>query len=265
VREIYPAHGPELPVTPRPAAGPPPAGVAALADLYRNEAGPDPAASPARGYWLRANMVASTDGAAAIGGRSGGLSGPGDRMLFTVLRSLADVILVGATTAQTERYRPVRAAGLWTCLRPPGALVPPIAVVTRSLDLDPGGQLLTDTEPAAQTIVITTESAPADRKAAIARHARIIVAGDEAVDLGVAASALTDLGYASILTEGGPGLLGQLAGADLLDELCLTISPVLAAGPAGRIVSGPPTDVTFSLAHVLTDAGYLFCRYLRKR
>jgi riboflavin biosynthesis pyrimidine reductase len=268
VRQIYPAAGPELQVLPRPADGPLPAAVTALSDLYRNVVTPDPAAGPGRGRWLRANMVASTDGAAALTGRSGGLSGPADRMLFSVLRSLADVILVGAGTARAEHYRPVRAAGLWTALRPPGAPAPAIAVVSGRLDLDPEGQLLAGASPEAQTLVITTATAPADRKAAIARHARIVVAGQAEVDCAAAVTALTELGYASILTEGGPALLGQLAAAGLVDELCLTISPVLAGGPAGRIVADQAAAVAaarLSLAHVLTDDGYLFCRYLRER
>jgi riboflavin biosynthesis pyrimidine reductase len=280
VRQIYPAQGPELPVLPQPATGPPPAAVTALASLYRHEAGPDAGAGPTRGHWLRANMVASTDGAAAVGGRSGGLSGPADRMLFTVLRSLADVILVGAATARTERYRPVRPAGLWAGLRAPDAPVPAIAIVSGSLNLDPDGPLFTAAAAAAQTIVITTAAAPADRRAAIERQARIIVAGRVRLDFTAAVRALADLGYTSILTEGGPALLGHLVAAGLLDELCLTMSPVLASGPSGRIIAGSPTaggsggsspqastaaaESRLALAHVLTDDGYLFCRYLRE-
>ena len=86
-------------------------------------------------------MVASADGAVSVNGRSGGLSGPADRMLFTVLRSVADLILVGAGTVRAERYRPVQADEIWSGLRPPGAPVPPIAVVTGRLDLDPDSQL----------------------------------------------------------------------------------------------------------------------------
>ncbi|HUD80658.1 MAG TPA: dihydrofolate reductase family protein [Streptosporangiaceae bacterium] len=280
MRQIYPVQGPELPLVPAATAGPLPAAVLTLADLYGNGA-----SSPPASRHLRANMVASTDGAASLAGRSGGLSGAGDRMVFTVLRSLSDLVLVGAGTARAERYRPAQSAGLWTGLRAAGAPPPAIAVVTASLQLDPDALLLTSAAEGAQTIVITTSAAPAARREALARHARIIEAGEKQVDVTKAIGELERLGYSRILCEGGPTLLGQLAGAGLVDELCLTTSPVLAAGPAGRIVSAPPaTDATagfaagtampatptaavaarLSLAHVLADDSFLFSRYLRE-
>jgi riboflavin biosynthesis pyrimidine reductase len=190
-------------------------------------------------------------------------------MLFTVLRSLTDLILVGASTASTEHYRPAQADELWAELRPPGAPVPAIAVVSARLRLDPDGQLLAGADAGAQTIVITPESAPADRKAAVARHARIIEAGQHRVDIAAAIGELHRIGYSHILTEGGPTLLGEIANAGLLDELCLTTSPVLAAGSAGRIVNSPATaaDGTtprLSLRHVLADESFLFSRYVRE-
>src|SRR5215472_15738405 len=69
--------------------------VAALGEIY---------AYPA-GRWVRANMIASVDGAIAVEGRSGPLSGVADKLVFAVLRSLADVIVVGARTVRAERYR----------------------------------------------------------------------------------------------------------------------------------------------------------------
>jgi riboflavin biosynthesis pyrimidine reductase len=240
--------------------GPTPRAVVELASYYGNGA-----AQP-RGL-LRANMVASADGAVSVNGRSGGLSGPADRMVFTVLRSLADLILVGAGTVKAERYRPVQADEIWSGLRPPGQPVPAIAIVTGHLDLDPDSPLVTGAAPGAQTIVITTAAAPADKRAVVARHARILEAGEDRLDLTAAVRALHDLGYASILAEGGPALLGHLAEAGLIDELCITTSPLLAAGSAGRIVSGctaANAAASLSLAHVLTDDGFLFSRYSRR-
>jgi len=266
VRQIYPVQGPDLPVVATAGDGPLPPAVADLARLYGNEAQPGPAPV------LCANMVASTDGAASADGRSGGLSGPADRMVFTVLRSLADLVLVGAGTARAEHYRPAQAAGLWPELRPPGSPVPPIALVSAHLTVDPDAPLLTAAAPGAQTIVITTRSASAGRKAAIARHARIICAGEEHVDLPAAVAELGSLGYRRILCEGGPTLLGSLGQAGLLHELCLTISPLIVAGTEGRIIrsaaaDGPGTAATpaakLTLAHVLADDNFLFCRYLR--
>lgn len=218
--------------------------------------------------WVRANMVASADGAATADGRSGGLAGPADRTVFQLLRGLADVILVGAATARTEKYKPARAGP--PELRAGRPAAPPIAVVTRRLDLDPESALLTHAAPDARTIVITTEEAPADRRAAISRHATVIIAGTERVSLRTAIAALAQLGHARILTEGGPMLLTELAATELLDDLCLTVSPVLVGGDAGRILTGPPASPPLPhspdplrLAHVLADDGYLLCRYLR--
>ena len=240
---------------------------AALAALY---AYPERGAPPAR--WLRANMVASLDGAATVGGRSGGLSGEADEQVFAMLRAHADVILVGAGTARAEGYGPVRpeSEGLrWAFLRdgrPPSA---PIAVVTRALDLDLGSALLAGAPPHARTIVITTESAPPGRRAAAARTAEVIVAGEVSVDLKAGVDALAERGYQRISCEGGPHLLAQLAGTGLLDELCLTVSPLLAGPEAARIVTGGlplPGGGTlpFTLAHVLADESYLLCRYVRR-
>jgi len=252
VRQILPAPDGDGSLGPDP--------VGALGRLY---AYPDAAGQP----WVRANMVASADGAVALAGRSGGLSGPADRLVFTVLRSLADVILVGAGTARAERYRPVRPAELQAELRSPDASPPPIAVVTRALDLDAGpGGLLAAYPGRAPTIVLTTQAAPPQRRAAAGRTAEVVVAGDDTVTATAAIAALAGRGYRRILAEGGPGLLGQLTAAGLLDELCLTYSPVLAGGPGGRIVTGQADGqpAQLRLAHVLEDNGYLLCRYLRR-
>ena len=54
--------------------------------------------------FVRVNMISTLDGATSFAGRSGGLGGPGDKLLFSVLRSLSDLILVGAGTARAEHY-----------------------------------------------------------------------------------------------------------------------------------------------------------------
>jgi riboflavin biosynthesis pyrimidine reductase len=261
VRQIHPVTGPDFEVVARAAAGPLPDAVTSVAHLYGNGAAANAAASPGRGH-LRANMVASADGAGTLNGRSGGLSGPADKMIFTVLRSLADLVFVGAGTARAEHYRPVQRDEIWLQLRPESSPLPPVAVITGTLDFTGCEQLLTVPPGPSQTIVITTAAAPADRKAALAPYTRLIEAGDKRVDMRTAVDALRGLGYRSILTEGGPPLIGELIAAGLIDELCLTMSPMLAAGSAGRIVSGPPARQRLSLAHVLLDDDFLLCRYL---
>ena len=210
--------------------------VMALAALYAYPS-PETRAQP----WVRANMVVSADGAASVAGRSGGLAGPADRLVFSVLRSLADVILVGAGTARVERYRPVAERDIWTALRDGRAPTPPIAVVTRELSLDPDGPLLAGAPARSRTIVLTTTAAPAARRAAAARHADVVVAGQGALTPAAVIGVLAERGYRRLLTEGGPSLLTQITAAGLLDDLCLTISPVLEGGWAGRILAAPQT------------------------
>ncbi|GGK72413.1 hypothetical protein Sme01_08190 [Sphaerisporangium melleum] len=215
--------------------------------------------------WLRLNMVSGADGGAWLKGVSEGLSGKGDRRVFGVLRGLADVVLAGASTVRTEAYGPARPRPSWRELRVGRPAAPPIAVITRRLDLDLAGPLFTEAEPYARTIVITTERAPQDRRDEAARYADVIVAGDERVDLPLAVEALRERGLGRVLCEGGPRINGQLAAAGLVDELCLTISPLLTGGDAARILNGPPAHVPLRLAQVLEEDGYLFCRYIREQ
>ena len=235
---------------------PPAAGSPDLPGLYAYPAGP----------WLRANMVSSADGAASLGGVTKALSSETDRHVFALLRTLSDVIIVGAATAREERYKPVRPRELWRHLRAGRPATPPIAVVSGRLDLDPTSPLITAAPADARTIVITTAQAPADRRAELAARADVIVAGEQAVDLKAAVGALAERGHQRILAEGGPHLLGQLVEAGLMDELCLTIGPLMAGPGASRIVAGSPASEPqqLTLAHLLEDDGFLLCRYTRK-
>jgi riboflavin biosynthesis pyrimidine reductase len=240
VRTIFPSQGDELDLT----------GLAA-AYTYPGE------------RWLRANFVSSADGAAWVDGRSSGLSSADDKRLFGILRVLADVVLVGAGTARDEEYKATRRRDSLATLResrPPAA---PIAVVTRSLGLNLAGPMFTEAPPDARTIVITCAAADEDLRTETAKVADVIVAGEETVDLGAALRALEDRGLGRVLCEGGPHLLGDLGAAGLLDELCLSLSPVLAGPGAGRIIAGPPSAARpMKLVQVLAgDDGYLFSRY----
>ncbi len=225
-----------------------------LAELYRYPAGK---------RTLRANMVTSADGAATLDGASAALSSAADRHVFALNRTLADVILVGASTARIERYAPVRIRELWQHLRDGRTPTPPIAVVTSLRDLDPANPLIADAPAHARTIVITTRRAPAQARAQMAERADVIVAGETVVDLEAAVMTLADRGHQRILAEGGPGILAQLVAANLMDELCLTIGPLVAGPGAPRILTGAPIPqaLPLSLAHVIEDNGFLLCRY----
>ncbi len=107
--------------------------------------------------------------------------------------------------------------------------------------------------------MITREAARPELRTAAAKAADVIVAGQDKVDLAAALAALADRGLARVLCEGGPRLLSDVITDGLLNELCLTLAPVLA-GPApgaGRIVAGPAFAArSMNLAHLL-DRGRL--------
>ncbi|MFI1454394.1 pyrimidine reductase family protein [Streptomyces roseus] len=225
-----------------------------------------PALGP-EGHWLRANMVSTLDGAAQHDGRSQPISSETDMRIFGTLRALADVVVVGAETVRQEGYRPARAREAFAARRAAAGQgpAPAIAVVTAGLDLDFSLPLFTS--PLVPTLVVTGAAAPAERvAAAAAAGAEVVLAGEgAAVDPARIVGELADRGLRRQLTEGGPRLLGQFVAADALDELCLTISPMLAAGGAQRISGGPPVAVPHRLApaSVLEEAGFLYTSYRR--
>ncbi|WP_236243780.1 pyrimidine reductase family protein [Streptomyces sp. CC228A] len=229
-----------------------------LADAY---------AYPADGTWLRGNMVSTLDGAAQHEGRSEPISSAADMRIFGTLRALSDVIVVGAETVRQEQYRPARARAAFAERRRAAGQgpAPVIAVVSASLDLDFSLPLFT--EPLVPTLVLTGAAAPPGRVQAAERAgAEVVVAGDgPGVEPGRAVRALAGRGLTRQLTEGGPRLLGQFAAAGVLDELCLTVAPLMTAGDAQRIAGGPSLAVPsrFGLASVLEEDGFLFTRYRR--
>ena len=212
---------------------------------------------------LRLNFVTSADGAATAGGLTAGLQTPGDNRVFALLRDLADVVLVGAGTVRLEGYGPLR-PGLERRQRRlalGGNDRLALAVVSRRLDLDPASELFTAAR--VRTVVITHASSPPRARAALAEVADMVVVGDSVVDLPAALAELAARGMPRILCEGGPHLFGALLAAGCVDDLCLTISPLLAGPGAGRIVAGHPLPgpAPARLAHLLEEDGALFCRY----
>jgi riboflavin biosynthesis pyrimidine reductase len=208
--------------------------------------------------WVLVNMISTADGATTIDGVSGPLGGPPDKRVFAAVRAVADVILVAAGTVRAEGYGPPRP--------PEGGRAPRLAIVTGSVDLDFAGRVFTEARPGARPIVVTTRSAPAERVKAASAVADIVEAGDDRVDAGRAIAALHDAGARIVLCEGGPSLVGQLVASDLVDELCLSLAPILASGDSSRIAHGPaPTaPVRMRLDRVLEEDDLLFCRYVRR-
>ncbi|MBO0853332.1 MAG: pyrimidine reductase family protein [Nocardia sp.] len=227
-----------------------------LTDLVRLYGYPADPAEP----FIRVNFVASIDGAASIDGRSGGLGRPTDAAVFAVLRDLADVIVVGSGTARAENYGGARTDTERRILLHRSGLggaadgaPPPIAVVTATANLDPAARLFTDTDR--PPLILTTAAADAGRKHLLAETgAEVIEAGRTTVSAADIRRVLGERGLLRVLCEGGPSLLGELISAGAVDEVCLTVSPLLVGGSAGRIAVSPnalPTPM--SLRHVVVD------------
>lgn len=216
--------------------------------------------------WVQVNFVSSTDGAATASGRSRGLSSPADKKIFALGRDLADVVLVGAGTATVEGYRGVRRTELRAERRDRLGLsdIPPIAVVSGRCSIGPQTPLVADTR--VPPIVLTTEAAPKSRRADLeAAGAEVVIAGEELVDVERALDALADRGLLRVCCEGGPHLFGELIAADLVDQLCLTIAPLLSGAGAPRIAEGVARvdPLRLRLESVLTEDDFLMLRYRR--
>lgn len=216
--------------------------------------------------WMRVNFVASVDGAVSANGLSGGLSGAADKRVFDLLRRLCDVVLVGAGTVRAEGYGPMRLepdAAAWRSASGRAAQ-PVFAIVSGSLNLDPASRVFT--EAPVRAIVVTTGASPVAKRGALARVADVIVCGDDALDVDAMLAEFARRGLGHVLCEGGPTLYGTILAADRADELCLTASPVLEAGIAGRITSGLLSEpLKLTLTQVLASDGTLMLRYLRPR
>lgn len=214
---------------------------------------------------LRVNFVAAVDGAVSAAGRSRGLQTPGDNAVFAALRDLADVVAVGAGTAVAEGYGAVRLAERRRAYRREHGLSAqlPIAVLSRTLRLDPDQRLFADADPDARPLVLTCAAADPARRQALEPVAEVVDCGERCVEPALARRALESRGFRRILCEGGPTLFADLAEAGVVDELCLSVTPMLGGPGAGRITAGRPWEsaLPLSLIGLLEEDGALFCRY----
>jgi riboflavin biosynthesis pyrimidine reductase len=212
----------------------------------------------------RFNFVSSIDGAATADGLSGGLSGKTDKRVFDILRRLCDVVLVGAGTLRAEGYGAMRldeASVRWR--RANGLAAQPVfAIVSGRLALDPGSAVFT--EAPVRAIVVTIGASPHGKREALSRVADVIVCGEEKLDARGMLAELAKRGLRQVLCEGGPTLFGTFLQADCADELCLTVSPLIAAGDAPRIAAGKlEQSRRMALRHVLVSASTLMLLYRR--
>lgn len=212
--------------------------------------------------WVMLNMVTSVDGATALRGGATALNDADDRALFLALRSVADVVLVGAQTVRSENLGPIRMSEEMRGYRRAAGLDgdPRLAILTRSFALDLDDRVFSD--PSNRPIVVTSEEADQERVAAIGDVADVFLAAE--LDGEGIVGAFGDVGV--ILCEGGPTVNSQLIAADLVDEINLTVSPMFALGASKRVALGPELDppIELNLDRGLLGTRSLFLRYVRE-
>ncbi len=226
-----------------------------------------------------ANFVSSLDGVVAIPDRTQSSSiisdhSEADRFVMGLLRACADIILIGSGTLRAsptslwapERVYPPAAEAYAELRNRMGAPSRPrLAIVTASGSIDGEHPAL-----AAGALVLTTARGAAPLDGTLPPGAEILtLPGEREVDLRAAIDALRKRGNELILSEAGPAVTGSLLAAGLLDEIFLTVSPVLAgrSGADARpgLVEGreilPATRVAGRLTGVRRHGQHLFLRY----
>ncbi|WP_434993664.1 pyrimidine reductase family protein [Arthrobacter sp. Ld5] len=215
--------------------------------------------------YVRFNFVAAADGAATSGGFSAGLGNDGDQRIFAVLRRLADVVLVGAGTIRAEGYGGDLVDGDARSWRRAHGLAahPAVAVISGSLGLDPESDFFR--KAPVRPLVLTSAAAPADRRAGLERVADVVDCGADTVDTRALLAELGRRGLLRVLCEGGPAVLGGFTRFGAVDELCLSISPLLVGGDGPRIAvgTGPEHPVGLALSSLLTEDSALYTLYRR--
>ncbi len=211
--------------------------------------------------WVLVNFISSADGGTAIHGKSSSLGDPDDKAVFQALRAVPDIVLVGSGTVEAEDYHPVSldeerrerrvAAGLTE--------VPLLAIVSGRLSFDPEARVFSD--PEYRPMVITGPQADPAKLAMLGDAADVVI-----LDEVTPGAILARLAAAKvILCEGGPTLVGQFVAEHLVDELDLTLAPIMIAGHSARIAHGasaePPLDMRLDRA--LMGDRSLFMRYLK--
>jgi riboflavin biosynthesis pyrimidine reductase len=205
---------------------------------------------------LRLGMIAGADGAATMpDGTSRGLGGSADLRVLRALRAQADAVLVGGRTARVEGYGPLRLptalASERVALGLPAA--PALVIVTMTGDLPPS-------VGPGSALLLTTRTSPAYAALEDAWGPSIVAAGKHELDLAAGLDALAERGHTRILCEGGPCLATDLLAAGLVDDYCLTTSPV-EGDPSGSTV--PPVPASMRLAHRLESGPYAIERWVR--
>lgn len=211
---------------------------------------------------LRANMIFSADGAAAIDGRVRGLTCPADQYLLRRLRGYSDAILVGGATARAESYGPIRLPADQREERAAAGLREPRLVVVTLTGRLPESLRSPIGDP---PVLLTSRSAAKFNGLHDDASRRVLIAGEDRVEIVTALELLRRAGMSRILCEGGPMLLDEIVRAGVIDELCVTIAPKLAGSQTLGPITTPAMSVPLGLRlrHAVVHDGYLFLRYSR--
>ena len=212
------------------------------------------------------NMVTTVDGKATLAWKAYSIGSKVDHLVMRRIRAAADGVMVGGETLRRENVNPSVPIELQERRVANGLAPQPSAiVVSGSLDLPLDATFFRS--GAFPPTVVTIDSAPKERVAAIKPHARLLFAGREKVDPHLMMSKLaTDLGIRHLIVEGGPTLNGVLLSKGLVDELFWTLAPKLAGGSALRtMIEGPalPLDrlARLELVSIHHHEHELFFRY----
>jgi riboflavin-specific deaminase-like protein len=208
------------------------------------------------------NMVSTADGKATIQGRSGPIGNEADSRLFHALRGQVDAVLAGTGTLAVERYgRLVRDQSARDARIRRGLAADPIAcIVTRSGRVPMDIPLFQD--PDSTVVVYSGEPLDPPDLPANVKVTRL-----EAEEFGMAVALRrlrADHGVRSVLCEGGPTVLGALLRERVVDELFLTVAPLVVGGEVAlTIVAGAPLPEPsrLELVWALESRGELLLRY----
>ncbi len=224
-----------------------------------------------------ANFVTTIDGVVSIpalahSNRLIAAASEADRFVMALLRACADVIVIGSGTlagSPGSTWLPETAypqlGEAFAELRRGRAATPELAVVTASGAVDPA-------HPAFErgALVLTTDGGARSLRGRLPPSSEAVSLGaGTLVDLGRAVELLRARGHELVLVEAGPHVLGSLLRDRLLDELFLTVSPVLAGRGGGGtrlgLVEGlellPDTAVAGDLLGVRLGGEHLLLRY----
>jgi riboflavin biosynthesis pyrimidine reductase len=228
---------------------------ASLAALY--------AAQPRPGMWVRANFATSLDGAiTGPDGRSGSINSAADHVVFELLRALSDAVVVGAGTLRSEGYTALTVQDRWWTTRFEFGLAEtlPLVCVSNSGQVPPR---LREVPQGTVLVATHTSSTGLDEARQLLGEQQVLICGEEAVDDRRLVAILAERGWNRILTEGGPHLASSMIAAGVLDEACLSLTPLVVGGSGPRMTTATAIPTGYAPHVLVEDDGTVMGRWFR--